>query len=70
LKELDMVHFSIYAFVPFAVLLGTACIAGAISAWVAFAGRAPRRKAPVRSAEILYFPVPKPAQPAERRKAG
>ncbi len=56
-----MVHFSLYAFVPFGVLLATACIAGGISAWTDFAGRAPRRKLPVHMAEILPFPVLRPA---------
>jgi hypothetical protein len=56
-----MVHFSLYAFVPFGVLLATACIAGGISAWIELAARAPRRKLPVHTAKILYFPAPRPA---------
>jgi hypothetical protein len=66
-----MVHFSFYAFVPFAVLLGTAVIGAGICAWTEFAGRARRRKVLLRSAEILYFPAPRPvAEVSKRRKAG
>lgn len=56
-----MVYLSLYAFIPLGVLTVTGLIGTAIAlAARSAAPSAPRRARPVRSAQILYFPVPVP----------
>jgi hypothetical protein len=61
-------QYSIYAFIPFGVLLAIAFVAAPISLWP----RARRRQIgtisnqPRRSAEILYFPSRRAPAPAAR----
>jgi hypothetical protein len=67
MEDSEMMQLTPCAFIPFGILLGTAFIGAVISAWIALAsGRAPRRPAPARSAEILYFPKPRSLQPRLR----
>ena len=51
-----MIHLAPCAFVPISIFLGTAFLGAIISAWVSYAAKPVRHRAPRRSAEILRFP--------------